>query len=185
MKNNALKILPILAISVSASAVEPGNGYAGISISKFGYDATIGRNGDDYSVEAEPEAFIVRLGYQLSDIVSIEARYGAGTSDDSASLDDEKTNADIGIDTYYGAFIRAHLPNKTTVSPYFIVGYNKIEIEIEGAGVGTSDDDTDLATGLGADFAFGSFSLNVEYLQVYDKTTVGGDALSFGATFQF
>lgn len=175
----------LISATHTALAAQPQHGYVGIMLSKFGYDASSTQDGEEYDLEADPDAFVVRLGYQVSEIVSVEARYGSGTSDDTLAVDDEESNADLGIDTYYGGFIRAHFPNKTPVSPYLIAGYNKIEIELENSVTSVDDDDTDLAMGLGVDFVIENFALNVEYLEAYNKNDTAGDALSFGATLSF
>jgi hypothetical protein len=181
---NARVIGVILAATAAlpASAVEPGKAYAGVMLQKVTYEESAAIGGDSVTLESEPEAFAIRIGLQLSEYVSVEARYGLGTSDDNLEVSGEDSGYDFGVDNYYGAYVRAHMPNKTIATPYFVAGYSEIKAEIADE---STDGTSDLAMGVGADFAIGSAIATIEYLSMLDKAGGAGDALSIGISFAF
>ena len=80
---------------------------------------------------------------------------------------------------------KAGVPVNETFYPYAVLGYTRGELEASVMGFTVSESESDTSFGLGADFNFEGFTLNVEYLNYLDKdeAEISGVSIGFSKSF--
>ncbi len=177
--NNKFMISVLAVFSFSSCAVEVDNLYYGGNFNYIDYDtAGIADNGSLGSLTG-------RLGVRFNEYFSSELRAGFGINDDSQEILGE--DVDIDLDYMYGAYLRAGFPVTDYMYPYAIVGYTRNKVSVSVDDIGSRDEiDSDASYGVGVDFPFSdAFSINLEYMQIYDKHGIEIDGLSFGMQSTF
>lgn len=176
----ALKITAassILCLSASASA-DTGYYFGGNFASlKTTFDII----DDDTSLTA----IYGRLGAQLNENISVETRLGFGVGDGDLHYQGIDINAEI--DSLLGIYARAGAPVSESFYPYVIVGLLRGELSTSITGFGAaSESETDMSYGVGADISVNdTSSVNVEYMNWFDKDGVEISGLSLGFTRKF
>ncbi len=109
--------------------------------------------------DAEPTSLALKLGYQVEDSFSVEARAGFPVQKDSSRF----SGIDVDFEAkYMGAFGRYGVFRQRG-GVYGLVGFMDLTIEVSAAGEKQEDSKSDLVFGMGAEFGEdGGF--NVEYL---------------------
>jgi len=85
----------------------------------------------------------------------------------------------LGIDKFMGVYLKYTSETSGTVSPYAILGYT--HAKAEGSALGVTASESDLSFGVGVDFGMGEeTSLNIEYMNFIDTSTITADGISVG-----
>ncbi len=201
--SNLIIAIGLIGVSIGASAE--------VSYYVGGNVAFLDREEDDAVVgnilgsaeDADLQAFYARLGAQLHENLSVELRVGHGLSDDTVdvTLTNPTTGAsvtgeaDLELQEFYGAYVRAGLPLFDRFYPYLIVGYTRIEgeteVEIGDVRFKDSDSESDFSYGIGADLKIYQTSsgnpvhLNFEYAEYFDKDSVEVSGFAVGLAYSF
>lgn len=136
--------------------------YLGANVTQMNLDA-----GTD--AEAEPVNLSVNAGYVIGQGVSAELRLGNTVSSD------ELTDSDIEVEfnEAAGLFLRAAVPDTTTITPYALVGYSSISLETSDPDGDTEERDHDIAYGFGVEYkAANNLSVGVEWMDYYRKDDI-------------
>ncbi len=178
------KISAIMAISLlSANTVAATYGGANLAFLDYSNSGPVG----DLSLTAA----VGRFGVELTDNVGLEARLGVGLAGDSFDAFSlyfmRPVEVEINLENLAGVYVRVGVPETNIFNPYLILGYTKVKLEasIDGL-VSDQDSDKDLSFGIGADLKVTSnFTLNLEYMNYFDKDAVeiSGFALGFVSRF--
>lgn len=130
--------------------------------------------------DAKLVALYGRLGTEFSENFSGEVRLGTG-------IDDDKVNGvKVDLDHFYGAYVRGGIPVTENFFPYAVVGITRAELKYKGFGRSEKDSGSDISFGVGTDINLTpELSLNVEYMNYYDKHDVAIDGFAVGATYRF
>lgn len=164
----------LVAFVISAtSSLAIANPYIGVDYSYF--DA-----GD-----LDLGAIALKAGYQLTDWVSVEARLGFGIDDDKFDIPELGLYSVKGeIEHYYGAYLRAGMPNETMFYPYAVAGYSKFRVKASYQGISAKENESDFSYGLGARLDFSeNWSANLEFMRYMDGDDA--DAVSLGLMYRF
>lgn len=171
------KILPICLLaffSLTSNAQDAGY-YGGnatfINYSEFGIP------------DLDFNAISIVAGQTINDNLAAEIRFGFGTNDESLTM--EGVNIDFSIDKFMGVYLKYASTITGKVSPYAILGYTdaKAEGSAEGSAgrVTASASESDISFGVGVDFGLSEeTSLNIEYMNFLDTSTISADGISVG-----
>jgi hypothetical protein len=112
-------------------------------------DGYVGANYSRVRLEgAEPAAIDLRVGYQIDEALSVEARAGVPTNGDSTNLFGFDINFEasyLGGFGRYGAF-------RERGGVYGLVGFMELTIEVSNGDISEEDSKSDLVLGAGAEF---------------------------------
>lgn len=160
-------IIASLTMATAVSAKE-GN-YVGFGLTQH--------NLDGGSFDADVMTLDGKIGTYFNENFSGEFRVGLGVQDDTVF------GADIEVENYYGAYVRAGIPVTDGFYPYAIAGYTKTKVGVSGGG---SDSESDISIGLGADMAISNdVDFTVEYMRYLDKDGGEIDGIGLGFKFKF
>lgn len=164
---------------MSGCAHADGGCYGG-NISFLDYSET------NVDISASVTAITGRLGTHFNENVSGELRVGFGVDDDTVSFDDG-LEADLELESLYGVYIRGGIPVTENIYPYVILGYSRGELKATVAGFGSnSESETDTSFGLGVDVdVIQELTINLEYMNYFDKDGVEVDSVSIGLAKTF
>lgn len=144
----------------------------------------------DYSEEgisddASLTAVYGRLGTNFNENFSGEIRVGFGIGDDT--IDVFGTDVGVELDSVFGAYVRGGIPVAENFFPYIVLGYSRGEVTASASGFGSdSESETDTSFGLGADIDVNSnFTINVEYMNYFDKDGAEINGFSIGLANKF
>lgn len=167
-----------IAIFLAGFAHAEG-GYYGGNISFLDYSEP------EVDISASVTAITGRLGTHFNENVSGELRVGFGVDDDTVSFDG--LEADLELESLYGVYIRGGIPVTENIYPYAILGYSRGELKATVAGFGSnSESETDTSFGLGVDVdVIQGVTINLEYMNYFDKDGVEVDSLSIGLAKTF
>jgi len=118
-----------------------------------------------------------------------EARLGFGIGDDTYT-DFVGDSLKVELDNYLGLYLRGEIPIEK-LKLYGIVGFTRGEITgtFDIGGFGTfseSEDESDFSYGVGLDILpTDKLGLNLEYIQLMDKSDFDVTSLNFGVKFYF
>ena len=166
-----------LVLGLASVAGVHAQGYVGASISRVNVDVSGLSN-------AKPSAISLKLGSQSHPNFAVEARLGAGLSDDSIN------GGDLKLNNYYGLYAKGILPVTNEFAAYALGGYTRGKVTLSTPTGSASDTDGDLSYGLGVDFSLSkNTALNLEWARLF-KGSVSSrdykvDALSFGVNYRF
>ena len=118
MKELFIPFLAMLTLAFFATTGNAGDLYGGVQYSQVDYSESV--------ADLDFTTVSVIAGYELSNSVALEARYGQGQGDDEAY------DVDVEVDSVYGLYGVLSLPNETNVEPYFIIGYTKGKLTASG-----------------------------------------------------
>ena len=176
----------LLAVCMAAPAAAETGLYGGVQYTYF----DLSEEGVDD--DALFDGLGVRLGYQLSDIVGVELRTGTGLGTDDVDIGTLGFRAEVELDYYAGAYVRAGYPVSETVSAYAIAGFTHAEFSSELLGANLTldidlvDSESDVSYGLGIDVtANEDITLNLEVMRYMDTGDIKIDGASFGMSFRF
>lgn len=130
----------------------------------------------EFSEEASLTGITGRLGTMMNENIGGEVRVSLGVGDDSIF----SGLVDVELNSMIGAYMRAGLPVGQNFFPYAVLGFTRTELEFSGFG-SDSDSETDVSYGFGADMSLDrNLSLNVEYMNYYDKDGTEISGFSIG-----
>ena len=133
---------------------------------------------EEISEEASLTAITGRLGSMLNDNIGGEVRVSLGVGDDSILAGIFET--DVELNSMIGGYMRAGAPVGSGFFPYAILGFTRTEVEYSN-NLYDDESDTDVSWGFGADLSLDrKMSLNVEYMNYYDKDGVEISGFSIG-----
>jgi opacity protein-like surface antigen len=163
------QILVVLVLMVFSTTSYSSDWYGGIQYSEVDYSES-GANLDFSTV-----SFIA--GYELDNVVAIEARYGEGLDGDDIG------GTNIEVDSVYGLYTILSLPNETNVEPYLVLGYTEGELAASGFG---SDSENGFSYGAGISFKLAeSLTVRAEYMRLLSGDDWDFDALSASLVYNF
>jgi opacity protein-like surface antigen len=174
-KGAAIAVLGVACLSSNVALAEKN--YAGGSIAFV-----------DYSEEGISDASLMmlagRLGTKFNENFSGEIRLGFGVGDDSVNV--SGTDVDIELDSMFGAYVRGGLQAADSFYPYVALGYTRGEVTASVPGFSTSESESDISFGFGADVDINKkLTLNIEYMNYFDKDGTEVDGFSFGVVTKF
>ncbi|MEE2733229.1 MAG: porin family protein [Pseudomonadota bacterium] len=134
----------------------------------------------DISEEASLTGITGRLGSMMNDNIGGEVRVSLGVGDDSVGSGIFET--DVELNSMIGGYLRAGAPVGSGFFPYAVLGFTRTELEYSNDYFGSdSESETDVSWGFGADLSLDrKMSLNVEYMNYYDKDGVEISGFSIG-----
>jgi len=149
-----------------------GGGFAATKYSETGIDE-----------DASLNVLLGKLGTKFNDNFAAEVRVGFGLGDDT--VDVFGYDVTIKLKNFYGVYLKAGVPVNETFYPYAVLGYTRGELEASVMGFTVSESESYTSFGLGADFNFEGFTLNVEYLNYLDKdeAEISGVSIGFSKSF--
>ena len=130
--------------------------------------------------EASLSGVTGRLGTMINENIGGEVRVSLGIGDDS--VDAYGLDVDVELNSLIGGYLRAGVPVAEGFYPYAVLGFTRSELEISNRYLGSeSDSETDISYGFGVDMSLDrNLSLNVEYMNYYDKDDVEISGFSIG-----
>ena len=139
---------------------------------------------DGLDDDASLTAIYGRLGTEFNENFSGEIRLGIGVGDDDVNV--LGTPVTVELNSLYGAYVRGGVPVSEQFFPYAVLGYTRGEAEASGPGGSIDESDSDVSFGVGADIAFSDqLSLNIEYMNWYDKDGAELSGFTFGLVSKF
>lgn len=190
MKKNILALCLSTALLVPAAAFaagqrgDPGMVFIAGTDPGFYVGGAYSQISDDEngtSEDASLGALFVRGGYQFNPNLALEARLGAGVSDDKIE------GVKVELEHMYGAYIKAGTPTLNRLYPYFLVGWTDVKMKASVPGDSNTDTRGGPSFGLGIDvYITHNISANLEYAELYNKTPDAKiDGLSLGVSYKF
>ena len=162
----------IFATLISLTSYAQVGSYYGVNTTFIGY-SELGVPDFDFT------ALSITAGQSINDSLDAEVRMGFGTNDETLTLDG--VDIAFGIDKFMGVYLKYASESSGTVSPYAILGYTHALLEGSVLGVTASASESDLSFGVGVDFGMGEeTSLNIEYMNFIDTSTITADGISVG-----
>lgn len=146
--------------------------------------AAVEMTDDAISEEISITALYGRVGMDITEYFSAELRLGTGINEDSLNV--SGTSVDVELKSFAGAYIRGGIPNTTRFFPYAILGYTYGKLEASAFGESISDSESDVSFGVGSDFRVNeTWSINLEYINYFDKDGGELEAIALGFTTSF
>jgi opacity protein-like surface antigen len=141
----------------------------------IGFNYMIVEYEDDFDNNANLGAGGLKIGFDIIDYLSIEARGGLGLKDDDVDVDG--VDREVKIDWYYGAYlIPKYRYNQAQI--YGIAGFTKAE--------GEEVEESDFSYGAGLEWFFSeNVSVNLEYTMLLDKDDYEVDSFNIGVNCHF
>lgn|SRR5690554_465474 len=175
-KGAAVAVLSVACLSANVALAEKN--YAGGSIAFVDYSE------EGISDDASLTMLAGRLGTKFNENFSGEIRVGLGIGDDS--VDVLGTEVDVELDSMFGAYVRGGLQAADSFYPYVVLGYTRGELTASVPGFSDSESESDVSFGLGADVDINEkLTLNIEYMNYFDKDGAEVDGFSFGLVTKF
>lgn len=133
------------------------------------------------------------LGNQINDYFAVEVRAGVGIKGEKFGQFDEDDGLNLSIDmeNFYGLFVKTGNALNEVFYPYAIAGFahynytSKFTDPMDYTPVTYDSSISDISLGLGMDIKFNGFTINVEYLNRYDKYDAKLNGLSVGLSTRF
>ena len=169
MKINSKAVLAVAVLSALSGTAAAEQFYVGANITQMNFD-----EGD---FEAKPANASINAGYVLGQGVSAELRLG----DSIASDDLNNVDAELEFKETVGLFVRAAVPETTTITPYALVGYSSINLGLSSSTDEAEERDHDISYGFGVEYkATSDLSVGLEWMDFYrkDDTSVIGYSLT-------
>jgi len=167
------KILPICLLaffSLTSNAQDAGY---------YGGNATFINYSELGFPDMDFNAISIVAGQTINDNLAAEIRFGFGTNDESLTVDG--VNIDLSIDKFMGVYLKYASATTGKASPYAILGYTDAKAEGSALGVTVSASESDISFGVGVDFGLSEeTSLNIEYMNFLDTSTISADGISVG-----
>ena len=184
MKTPTSKYIAALAFAVALPVTAAAGPYVGVNYTRADLSGAL---------DADFDTIAIKGGYEFTNWLALEARYGASFSDSSyrETFGPFTIRVKYQVEHYYGAYGRLTLPNSTLFKPYVIAGYTEAELK-ETAHV--NDYKLGSSTIRGEAFSYGAgvnlefserFSVNAEYMRLIDKGDADLDGLTVGASYRF
>lgn len=177
IKNIIVGTAVALSLNVASYSVAEEGAYIGAQYAQVEYDQSNG-------VNATPTGLIAIGGYNFSDHVALEGRFGFGLSDDG--LSGATVSTDLELDSIVSLLGKFSLGG--SISPYLLAGYSDLQFD---ASNGSSAEGDSFSFGVGVDFSVTEHSaISVEYIQYadtdgVDNVSVDVTALSVGYNYSF
>lgn len=139
---------------------------------------------DELRGDAKNTTLILIAGHQFNDYFALEARMGTGLKSDTVTFNGQPMKVDTN--TFMGLYGKALLPLESPITPYIVVGATRGTTTLKVNGLKDKDSDSDLSYGIGADWAVSqSFSVNIEYMNWFDKNHTEMRGVNLGAKLHF
>ena len=104
----------------------------------------------------------------------------------STTSSEWEPDVDIELDSMFGAYVRGGLQAADSFYPYVALGYTRGEVTASVPGFSTSESESDISFGFGADVDINKkLTLNIEYMNYFDKDGTEVDGFSFGVVTKF
>lgn len=177
-------IVAAFALSAALPMASIAAPYIGVNYTRVELDGDLDHDFDTVAI---------RGGYEFTDWLAIEARYGVGTGDskDREALGPFTFTQKFEVEQYYGVYGRLTLPNSTLFKPYVIAGYTEAELDwrLDMNGTRLDSDsikDDAFSYGVGVNLEFNEhFAVNAEYMRLLDDGDVDVDGLTVGLSYRF
>lgn len=125
---------------------------------------------------ASLDAFTVRGGLDINELLAAEVRAGVGL------VDDTRRGVEAEMNYHYGIYAVVNLPTGTRIDPYLLGGYSYVDSTVNRKDY--SDDG--LAYGAGMKWSMNDESaLTLEYLKVADNDHTKQNLISVGILYHF
>lgn len=160
--------------------------YVGVQYATTTFESNIG----NYDVGM----VVGRFGLPVMKNVSVEARFGTGTGDDSISgtVSGVSFNSSFEIDQLFGVYATGHLPVGKAFKLYGFAGLTQTDFTVTvdfpafpALNSATSVSDTSVSYGAGVDINMGKMALNLEYAAYYVDSEDSIGSVSAGITYTF
>lgn len=153
----------------SAAEREGADTYIGL---QFGVaDTSI----DDFSDDLDLDYSLLQLGIWANENVSLEARTGAGTGDDTAN------GIDFELERIYGLYGLYHYHLGDIASVYGALGASRVTLKASIPGASDQEYENGMSYGIGAKLSV----FTLEYMRYVDTTDFTVDAISLGVQYTF
>lgn len=175
-KTNIARSIACGALLAVSGGVFAGDAYYGGNLAFIDYS--------EPGIDASVTAIYGRIGTNWNENFSGELRVGLGIGDDTVQLFGE--DVDIQLNNFIGAYVKGGAQVNEVFYPYAILGLTRGEAEASVPGFSVTESETDVSFGLGADFNVSeSLTLNLEYMNYYDKDSAELSGFSLGFTSVF
>lgn len=175
---NRITISLLAATCLNANIALADKNYFGGSVSFVDYSET--GIGDDASLTM----LTGRLGTKFNENFSGEMRIGLGVADDTVNI--LGTDVEVELDNMFGAYVRGGLQAADSFYPYVALGYTRGELSASVPGFSISESESDISFGFGADVDINKkLTLNIEYMNYYDKDGAELDGFGLGLVAKF
>lgn len=122
------------------------------------------------------DAFTVRGGLDINELIAAEARVGLGLSDDT------RRGIKAEMNYHYGVYAVINLPTGSHIDPYLLGGYSYVDSTVNR----NDYSDDGLAYGAGLKWFMNDQSaLTLEYLKVADNDYTKQNLISLGILYHF
>jgi len=170
-----MKKLPLVGMLVFASsAVFADNNYS-IELNKTSFEDSV--------LEAQSNSLSFVYNFNISEQLSVLAKFGKGVHDDD--IDAQGEDSKLTIDYLAGAYVKYNFMEDSDFNVYGVVGYNKIKLTAEANNNAQGQSETGFAYGLGASYQIGDMALYLDGNQLIDSDGVTMDSINLGVTFNF
>lgn len=167
----------LLCLVATAGAHAQEGLYGGVFLSRITY-------AEDGLDDANPTVIGVKIGTSINKNLAVEARLGAGLSDDSVDVLGVPVN--VKVNNFISVYGKGILPLSDQASLYGLLGYTRGKLKAEFLGGSNSESDSDVSYGVGGDFAITpTTSLNIEWARLFKGDDYKVDGLTFGVSFKF
>jgi opacity protein-like surface antigen len=174
-------------LSIFLVALLPCMAHAGGGFASLGYVLSTVEP-PKATTDAEVDAIQFNFGrwFNAQRTFGVEGRAALGFGDDAMRFADG-TRAEIEIDRYFGAYLRAQFPDTMPVRPYGLLGATRVETtETYGNGNTDSRNYSDISLGLGVDVTLDhNIYFTVEYLRAADRSNRQVSNLTLGVGGRF
>ena len=161
----------IFATLISLNSYAQDN-YYGASVTSIGYSERDFPDLDFTSLN-------LIAGQRINDNLDAEIRLGFGIDGETITLDG--LNVDLDMDKFMGVYLKYSIESSGSILPYATLGYTHGKAKASVMDVSSSGSESDISLGLGVDFALGEeISLNIEYMNFMDTSTITADGISVG-----
>ena len=134
------------------------------------------------SEKFHPLMWRLKLGYDITDTISVEGHFGTNAKDDSAE------NLKLEIDQFYALYARYTTKgNYNGIRMYFLLGQSKTKLKLTNGDL-KDDEFEDLTWGVGIQEAsdkIRSLVYTLEYVNFYDDSDLTMSGISLGLRFNF
>lgn len=172
------KTLLGLALAAAAVSANASDLYYGVSLSSVDYKLSAVEN--RYSLAM----LTATVGWEMTDNIAFEGRLGKGVSGDSTRYEGSDVGIDLGV--IMGAYARYNFDLNDDVKPYVILGYSHLSGDMNIDDAKGSAHDSDISYGVGANMVGNdNFSMNLEYMSMYEEVGEKMNVYTLGAEYSF
>jgi len=142
----------------------------------------------DADKKGKPTLISALSGYNFNEFFAIEGRIGKTLSSGDVSKTDFFYAAEMDVDTFYGLYGKLSLNISDSLKLFAVVGHTKGEFSLtfsNGDKV-EFEKESDFSHGFGLNYTISEgSSINVEYMQYFDKENIDVNGISIGYNYHF